>query len=161
MSVDKIDLILELRRHHQHSESLAVLIVASQTLSFAIFLYLYLDQYKLLLWDRCPSITSSTVVSLNSHHSLNYCVRGRYIISTRHAPCPKYGAQMTTMMNTPRGIHDFKTDWRTPPITSVRTDWRKNIQREFITSRSVGQTLSELFEPARQFCFLSNKILVK
>jgi len=33
-------------------------------------------------------------------------IREHRIIDTRHAPYPKYGAQMTTMMNTPRGIHD-------------------------------------------------------
>jgi len=92
--------------------SLAVLIIGHCHMPFAISLYLRLDRYKLLLQHWRPSIIPSTVVSLNSRQSLhgrdslNYCVRGRHIIGTRHAPCPKYGAQMTTMMNTPRGIHD-------------------------------------------------------
>lgn len=106
-------------------------------MSFAIFLYLRLDWYKLLPWHWCPSITTpSTAVSLNSRHflhgrdSLNYCVRGCRIIGTRHAPCPKYGAQMTTMMNTPRGIH-FKT-WTGTHRRSPLSNWRRDVGEDSI-----------------------------
>lgn len=92
--------------------SLAVLIVKATSqdgcglchMPCAISLYLCVDLYKLLpsrfRGIEAPSITGviagvSESASL-SLYRLNYCVRGRRIIGTRHAPCPKYGAQMTT-----------------------------------------------------------------
>jgi len=104
-------------------------------MSFAISLYLRLDRYKLLPWYRCPSITPSATVSLNSRHSLhgrdslNYCVYANIVLSTRGTRPIRNMAHRWPLWWIHLAIFttDFKTDRRTPPITSVRTDWQKDI----------------------------------
>lgn len=79
--------------------------------------------------------------STRGRDSRNYYVCGRCIIGTRHAPCPKYGAQMTTMMNTLRGIHDGLQNRLAHAADHLRTDWRKDIGKDSSRVKAlVGQS---------------------
>lgn len=123
-------------------DSLAVLIVRDKPrhghchMPCAISLQLRHDRYKLLPWHLyaltlCRRAASCLWIraSLSTRPRLPKLLRSRTPYY-RHAPCPKHGAQMTTMMNTPRAssIHDEsqRTD-RTSLITSAGTDWRRDI----------------------------------
>lgn len=125
---------------------------------YAISLQLRLDRYKLLPWHSYVTLALPppclwTRVTLRPRLPKLLHSRTPYY---RHAPCPKHGAQMTTMMNTPcaPSIHD----------ESQRTDW----QHADLLLEQIGKRTSRRFIAVRQssekaranvWCrFLSNRM---
>ena len=136
---------------------------------FAISLYLRLDRYKLLPWHRRPSITrgvdrrASEFASFSTRPRLPKLLRLRTPYY-RHAPCPKYDAQMTTMMNTPRGIQNAGLHNRLAHADDHLCQDRlaEGHRRGFVSSRSTGRTVvgNSRANPPILFLIIYNTILI-